>query len=125
MTNHRRDRRDGAGPGSLEPNSDFGVRRRALLEEALTNIVRDELSDPRLEPLTITRLELRGGGSAVRLYWRHPEPEDAEAALEKATPFVQARLAERLPKKRAVTVRFVKDPLWLDDELDSGRGGAA
>lgn len=103
--NRSRDRRADAEDSSDNPN--FTARREALLEDALISIITSELTDPRLEDLEILGLELKGGGTVVRVHYRHSELAQAERALVAATGFVQARLAERLPRRRAITVRFV------------------
>lgn len=103
--NRSRDRRTDADVSSDHPN--FNARREALLEAALLSIITTELTDPRLLDLEVLGLEWKGGGTVVRVHYRHADLAQAAQALAAATGFVQARLAERLPRRRAITVRFL------------------
>ena len=80
-----------------------------MIKEAIAAIFREDITDPRLEALVITSVEMSVDGGNVRIRYLHPDRTESERALDKATAFVRARLAEHLPKKRALAVRFVFD----------------
>lgn len=79
-----------------------------LLLEELRAIFRLELADERLASLIIVAAELSADGSAARVAWLcRREDASVALALERAAPFLRARLAEALGWKRIPKLRFI------------------
>lgn len=79
-----------------------------LLLESLRAVFRLDLADERLASLIIVAAELSDDGSAARVAWLcRQEDVSVALALERAAPFIRARLAETLGWKRIPTLRFV------------------
>jgi ribosome-binding factor A len=85
----------------------------------LNSLLDDEISDPRLEGVRITRVELTRDGSSARVWFsvRHPTRDvslDAvTTAFEHAAGFIRLRLSDALPLKRSPELRFKHDPAAL------------
>ncbi len=84
-------------------------------------ILRQEASDPRLELVTLTRVDVTADLSRATLHWSHLDPgagrstEEVAEGLERAAPFVRGRLAELLPLRRVPEIHFRRD-----DALEQG-----
>jgi ribosome-binding factor A len=102
------------------------ARLRHILSEELDTMFRAELSDPRLEDLRITALELSIDCRHARVYFAHPSADEAVLGIARALPFIRVQLAGRLRIKRVPELRFEVDPragepaLELGEEDDSG-----
>ena len=92
-------------------------RLQRLLREELDALVRAELSDPRLDGVTFTRVELSvdyknarvgfiAGGAAQA---PRAERERLERLLARAAPFLRARLADSVELKVVPALRFAWD----------------
>jgi len=88
-------------------------RLQHLIGDALAALLRDEVADPRLAPVRISEITLSEDGSSARVLYvvleRPGESVDrpgAAAALERATGFFHARLAQALDLKRLPKLRF-------------------
>jgi ribosome-binding factor A len=91
------------------------------LHEELSAIARDDLSDPLLDGVRFTTLELSVDykNARVRFVPGHAKDADGartERALSRATPFLRARLAESVGLKHVPLLRFVldRDPFEAD-----------
>jgi ribosome-binding factor A len=92
------------------------ARRKAKLESFLKReiavTVTQELRDPRIGFITITRAELASDQSTVTAYYTLLEPQKAglaQRALEGAAHFVQSRYAPHLRLRRLPQLRFRYD----------------
>jgi len=100
------------------------LRLQDLVQRELAALLRDEVTDPRLESVRITSVVLsvdyrharvhyaiaRGGGSSPT------SPSEVARALERATAFLRGRLAEEVDLKRVPDLRFVLDGLIATEE---------
>lgn len=92
-------------------------RLSRLLREEIDALVRDELSDPRLDGVTVTFVELSVDYKNARIGFvrsgsREAAREDRdrmERALVRATPFLRGRLSEALDLKQVPVLRFAWD----------------
>lgn len=87
---------------------------------ALSELLRFETKDPRLERVSLTSVELSGDLSVARVYFSLLNPDDnPEAAiegLERASGFLRSKLG------RAIKIRHVPELRFLHD--DSAEHGA-
>lgn len=78
-----------------------------MLEEVRT-LFRIDLVDPRFTPIVVVAVHLSADGSTARVaYATRKEDPSLGDALEKASGYLRARLAESLNWKRTPTLRFV------------------
>ena len=89
-------------------------RLQQLIEEELSSLLRDEVQDPRLDDVRITAVELSVDYKNARV--RYVVADDSKANLDKvqrgldrAAPFLRARLGEALDLKKLPTLSFVYD----------------
>jgi ribosome-binding factor A len=92
------------------------TRLQQILEEELQLLVRDELTDPRLEDMKVTTVELSVDYRSARVKFVTSAPEETadklakiDRALQKATSFLRARLSESVEMKRLPELHFVYD----------------
>jgi len=90
------------------------ARLSHLLSEALEAVVRDELSDPSIEEVSLTAIDLSPDGHHVFVHFVAPDPASAAEALSRASPFVRTCIADRLGLDRVPHVHFEKDPRCLE-----------
>ena len=82
----------------------------------LSRLVRDEVSDPRIGLLTLTRVEVAPDLSAASVFWspldavREAGLETVSAGLASASGFLRKRLADELSLRRTPELRFRHDP---------------
>jgi ribosome-binding factor A len=94
----------------------------------LARLLREEVSDPRVGLVTLTRVEVSPDLGSARVLWSFlptaaagtPEREGRRTAqggqrrtaqgLESAAPFLRRRLAEALPLRRVPELHFRYDP---------------
>ena len=87
----------------------------------LARLLREEVTDPRIGLVTLTRVDVAPDFSNARVYWsvlaERPRAADAEAqgadtqaGLESAAGFLRSRLAGALALRRVPELRFVYDP---------------
>ena len=110
-----------------EVHSGFrGMRLEGLIREELNSLLESEVTDPRLEDVRASRVELTRDGSRARVWFITNRTEeraqvDIESALARASGFLRSRLCEALPLKRSPELRFRHDPsafVPFDDEED-------
>lgn len=85
------------------------------LREEISVILRDEVTDPRVGMVSITRVKLSRDLSHALVFWSPLSVEDAdlddtEDGLESAAPFVRRLVAERLDLRRTPQIDFRYDP---------------
>lgn len=91
------------------------ARLEQLLLEELRALIRDEASDPALEPVRLLGLKLSVDYRHAKIHFTVPTGEGApadsrnaaERALARATPFLRARLVDAIELKRLPDLRFV------------------
>jgi ribosome-binding factor A len=89
-------------------------RLQQLIEEELTSLLRDEVQDPRLEDVRIIGVTLSIDYKSARVRYLVADDSRAnltkvERGLERAAPFLRARLGEALDLKKLPTLSFVYD----------------
>lgn len=110
MVKHRR----GPDDGSDRSASFRGQRIEELFREELNSLLDSEISDPRLDGVRVTQVELSRDGSRARAWFSTndtaAEEREILGTLERASGFLRSRLCEALPLKRAPELRFRRDP---------------
>ena len=94
-------------------------RLEHLLLEELNGLLRGEVTDPRLAEVAFSRVELSVDYGTARAWFvvtrpgtlERPNRQRIEAALERATGFLRARLALALNLKRCPNLRFLYDDI--------------
>ena len=93
------------------------ARLQGLILEELRALLRDDVTDPALTCVRVTAVVLSPDYRHARVHYAtlHDGPPanltrtQAERALERATPFLRARLADALDLKRVPDLRFLFD----------------
>ena len=89
------------------------IRINQLLREELSRLVQVEIKDPRVRPVTITRVDATQDLSYADVYVRtlteDAPVEDAISGLESAEGFVRRRLGRELHLRRIPDFRFHAD----------------
>jgi ribosome-binding factor A len=105
------------------------ARLEQLLLEELRALVRDEATDPALEPVRLLAVKLSVDYRHAKIHFTVLSGEGvdrrgaAERALARATPFLRARLADTIELKRLPDLRFVfSTSESVADELEGPRG---
>ncbi len=81
------------------------------LRSRLAEILTRRVSDPRLELVTVTDLEVSPDFSLARVYYRALEESEAiQMAFDKAKAFIRRELAAGLPLRRVPELVFIPDP---------------
>ena len=102
-------------------------RAAEAIHEAVAEILRADVSDPRLQHVTITRCEITDDLSFARLFYVVREGEEREKAVqafERATPFLRSRVGQEV-KLRVVPELSFRYDIGVDnaariEELLSG-----
>jgi ribosome-binding factor A len=87
-----------------------------LLAE-LARLLREEVTDPRVGIVTLTRIDVAPDLTHALVFWSALDVEpgadridEHQAGLESAAPFLRRRIASALPWKRSPELRFRYDP---------------
>lgn len=116
---HRRSRASRRGAGSSLLSSEVEsiparhLRVQSTLFQEVSRLFRGELSDPLLEGVSVTSLELSPDGRNARIgFTLPPELADTgsapvEEALTRASSFIRSQLALGLDLKRVPHLRFI------------------
>ena len=87
-----------------------------LLAE-LARLLREEVTDPRVGLVTLTRIDVAPDLSHALVFWSAFDSKPGEdrieahqAGLDSAAPFLRRRIASALPLKRSPELRFRYDP---------------
>ena len=135
---HRRSRASRRGAESSLLSSEVEsiparhLRIQSTLFQEVSRLFRGELSDPLLEGVSVTSLELTPDGRNARIGFTLPPelaaagPAPVEAALTRASGFIRSQLALGLELKRVPHLRFIyvgvaSEPIW-DEEHEEGGG---
>ena len=81
----------------------------------LSRLLRDEVSDPRVGMLSLTRVEVAPDLSTAAVFWSPLGPKAADVeqmaeGLMSAAGFLRRRLAKELSLRRTPELRFRHDP---------------
>ena len=124
-------RREGADPLSSEASPPARhLRLQSTLFEEVSLLFRGELSDPLLEGVVVTTLDLSPDGRHARCGFTLPPerqesgPAPVEEALVRATGYIRAQLALGLDLKRVPHLRFICVGV-APRGLPEGEGGAS
>ena len=107
MSSNSRRNRDSAAPPARH------LRLQSTLFEELSLLFRGELSDPLLEGVHLTSLELSPDGRHARIAFTLPHDKQesdtpaVEEALTRAQGYLRAQLAQGLNLKRVPNLRFI------------------
>ena len=87
-----------------------------LLAE-LARLLREEITDPRVGIVTLTRIDVAPDLSHALVFWSALDTapgddhlDEHQAGLDSAAPFLRRRIASALPLKRSPELRFRYDP---------------
>ncbi|MFT3773856.1 MAG: ribosome-binding factor A [Minicystis sp.] len=101
-------------------------RLSRILREEIAAVVRDELSDPRLDGVRITFVELSVDYKNARIGFVGPsadapraDRERLERLLDRATPFLRARLVDAVDLKAVPALRFTWDTYAAAEPRDN------
>ncbi len=93
------------------------------LRSEIARVLREEATDPRIQFVTLTRVDVAPDLSNALVYWSALDVGGADSAdgiqegLESASSFVRRNLAKALPLRRMPELRFRYDPsLALGDQ---------
>jgi ribosome-binding factor A len=92
------------------------------LREEIARILREEVTDPRVRLVSVTRVDVSKDLRNANVFWSRIETRDAapletvSAGLDSAAPFVRRRLAEDLPLRRMPALKFRYDPSLLEGD---------
>jgi ribosome-binding factor A len=79
----------------------------------LSELLRTEIKDPRLEDVSVSEVEVSGDLSVARVYFSMLRPDDdvapAQEAFARAGGFLRTRLGRALQLRRVPELRFVAD----------------
>jgi ribosome-binding factor A len=88
----------------------------AELQALLARLLREEVADPRIGIVTLTRVDVAPDLTNAIVFWsaleqrRGPDLEACQAGLESAAPFLRRRAAREFPARRMPEIRFRYDP---------------
>ena len=85
-----------------------------LLAE-LARLLREEVTDPRVGVVTLTRVDVAPDLTHALVLWsaldvKGDRIDEHQAGLDSAAPFLRRRIASALPLKRSPELRFRYDP---------------
>ena len=85
-----------------------------LLAE-LARLLREEVTDPRVGLVTLTRIDVAPDLTHALVFWSALDVsgdriEEHQTGLDSAAPFLRRRIASALPLKRSPELRFRYDP---------------
>jgi ribosome-binding factor A len=94
-------------------NSRRTARVASVIREAVSTAILYELRDPRIENVTVTRVEVSGDIQHAKVYVSIMSDERAQTlcmhGLESSAGYLQSKLAERIKTRYTPKLRFVLD----------------
>lgn len=96
-------------------SKEFGRNRRVgeQMRRILSEIVRRELNDPRLQFLSITSVDVSGDLSHARVFFSllnpDEDPQPAAQALARAAGFIRSQLGRSMRIRQVPALHFVHD----------------
>ena len=107
------------------------VERVAVaLKREVSNIIHDELKDPRAGFITVTRIELTDDLRYAKIFFsvlgNEKEQKNSRRALESACGFIKRLIARRVKLRFVPEIRFIQDKsceysIHIQQELDKIR----
>ena len=103
------------------------LRVSELIQSELANLVMRDVKDPRVRHVVITRVEISSDLRVAKVYFSRygenqgnvKEVEEGLKGLERASGFLQRKLAERLELKCTPRLKFFTDrSLAFSDEIE-------
>jgi len=94
---------------------DFARSRRVAeqIKRNLSEIVRRELKDPRVQFLTVTGVDVTRDFSHARVYYSllqpDADPAPTQAALDRAAGFIRAQLGKTMHVRQVPELHFIHD----------------
>jgi len=77
----------------------------------VARILHEEVTDPRIGLVTLTRIDVAPDLSNARIFWSTVgDRDEIERGLTSAAGFVRGRLARVLPLRKVPELRFLWDP---------------
>ncbi len=96
------------------------ARLQGIIFEELRALLNDEVSDPLLDDVQVTAAILSVDYRHLRVHCAAPSDERhaqlVVLALQRAAPFIRARLADAIDLKRVPELRFVVEPAAPDGQ---------
>jgi ribosome-binding factor A len=110
MGKSRRESSNGPTRSKRERRTEGGrtLRLCELIREEVNFLLRCEVTDARLQGVTVTYVEM--AGECARLWFTAEDKDDKTEALDGAAGFLRSHLAETLALKRTPDLRFRRDP---------------
>lgn len=98
-------------------NNSRMLRVAELIQSEIANLVMRDVKDPRVQHVVITRVEVSPDLRVAKVYFsrygeNHGNAEEMEKGLkglERASGFLQRKIAERLPLKNTPRLKFFVD----------------
>lgn len=97
------------------------------IKKEVSTIIHDELKDPRIGFITVTRVELTPDLRYAKIFFSvlgtEKEQADTKGALESAVGFIRRRIAQRIKLRLVPEIRFIQDKsgeysIHIQQELD-------
>ena len=97
------------------------------LKKEISNIIHDELKDPRIGFVTVTRIELSKDLCYAKVFFSvlgtDKEQGDTKKALDSASGFIRWLIAQRIKLRLVPEIRFIQDKsceysIHIQQELD-------
>jgi ribosome-binding factor A len=97
------------------------LRVQGLVLDELRSLLRDDVHDPALDAVRVAAVVLSVDYRHARVHFlltggQGGQVRSIERALERATPFLRARLADAIEMKRVPELRFVFDGAAYPDK---------
>ena len=98
----------------MRRNSNKATRINGEVMKELSNIIRSEIKDPRISPMTsVTAVEvtpdLKYCKAYISVLGDENEMKETMAGLKSAAPFVRTRLAHTVNRRNTPEIRFIAD----------------
>ena len=90
-------------------------RIQEQLKEEVSRLLREDVTDPRIRLVTLTRVDVAPDLSNARIYWSALDADEERVeliqdGLESAAAFVRRRLSRVLPLRKTPALVFRHDP---------------
>jgi len=98
----------------MRRNSNKATRINGEVLKELSNIIRGEIKDPRISPMTsVTAVDvtpdLKYCKAYISVLGGEKELQDTMTGLKSATPFIRTRLAHTINLRNTPEIRFIAD----------------
>jgi ribosome-binding factor A len=95
-------------------NANINTRRNAEVQRVLAEIIRGDLKDPRISPVTsvtqvIVAPDLKSCKAYISVYGDEKAGTDTLAGLQSAEGFIKSRLASVVNMRNTPEIRFILD----------------